>query len=207
MEERKAKVGGCSQPWYITTLVECVRFPQGQLNIGATEVKNYTMESLNVEVQDGTNISQCCEYNYQILDKFCAVQRGVRTHTNGIRQKECNKHTTAALEYAVPCVPLFSHHVRRTLMDAPQCAAFCSENAPNCGAFGKKHRNSISGASRTNPEANHKSAAHCLIRMRRTNFTNCCILFDVRTYTVYRIPGALRAARSVQLRTIACNGI
>ena len=69
----------------VTTLAECVQNPQSQLNIGETEVKDYTQKSLDVissKVQNGTNISQCCEYNNQILDKFCAVQRGVRTHTN-----------------------------------------------------------------------------------------------------------------------------
>ena len=36
-----------------------------------------------------------------------------------------------------------------------------------------------SGTSRTNPEETLKSAACSLIRLWHTNFTNCCILFEV----------------------------
>ena len=71
-------------------------------------------------------------------------------------------------------------------LQSKNCDAFCCENAarsPNCdtfgknrGEFGKMHCNPYS---RTNPEANHKSAACVLIKKRCTNFTNCCILFDV----------------------------
>ena len=61
------------------------------------------------------------------------------------------------------------------------CGAFCHENAvrlPNCGAFGKRCRNSVSGASDTNSEANHKSVA---IKKRHTNVTNVAFFL---TYTV-----------------------
>ena len=55
--------------------------------------------------------------------------------------------------------------------------------SPNYGAFGKNCRNLYPGASNTNPEGNHKSVAHFLIKKWCTNFTNCCILFDAyRTY-------------------------
>ena len=92
------------------------------------------------------------------------------TGTYGIRQKECNKRGAAALENAAPCALLFSHSVCCTLMGvlsckAPQfkdCGTFCRENAallPNCnmfgknrGVFGKTRRNSVFGASLTNPE-------------------------------------------------------
>ena len=49
--------------------------------IGATEFRDYTDDSLdiiNTKVQNGTDIDQCCNYEYQILDKFCARQPRVR---------------------------------------------------------------------------------------------------------------------------------
>lgn len=49
--------------------------------IGATDFKNYTGDCwsvINTEVQNATDINDCCKYKYQILDKFCAVQPEVR---------------------------------------------------------------------------------------------------------------------------------
>ena len=68
---------------------------------------------------------------------------------------------------------------------APQCndcGAFCRKNAarlPNCSTFGKKRRNPYPSASRTNPEANHKSVARVFIKKRQKFGKKCCILFDV----------------------------
>ena len=61
----------------------------------------------------------------------------------------------------------FSNQKRRTLMAALDCGTFCSKNvarSPNCGTFGKNHRNPYLGAFRTNSEANHKSVARFLIK-------------------------------------------
>ena len=44
--------------------------------------------------------------------------------------------------------------------------------------FGKKCRNSVSGASCTNAEANHQSVARFFIKKGCTNYTNCCNLFE-----------------------------
>ena len=92
-----------------------------------------------------------------------------------IGQKECNKRD-------VPCaalIPLYAPHFDSIPESAPSCSApscKASESkdcstfpvkmwrvTPNCGTFCKKHRNTLlTQASRTNPEANHKSVAHCL---------------------------------------------
>ena len=45
-------------------------------SIGATEFLNYTEDSVDMYryVQSVDSPSQCCNYSYQILDKFCARQ-------------------------------------------------------------------------------------------------------------------------------------
>ena len=45
-------------------------------SIGATELLNYTRDSVAMYhyVQQVENLSQCCNYSYQILDRFCARQ-------------------------------------------------------------------------------------------------------------------------------------
>ena len=53
-------------------------------NIGATELLNYTEDTLDMHhyVQNMEDLSQCCNYSYQILDKFCAKQALVRVFYN-----------------------------------------------------------------------------------------------------------------------------
>ena len=46
----------------------------------------------------------------------------ILSYMYSMRQKECNKRATVALENMAPCAPLFFHRVCRTLMAAPQCA-------------------------------------------------------------------------------------
>ena len=50
-------------------------------DVGATELLNYTGDAVNMYnyVQNTIeDLSQCCNYSYQILDKFCARQPMVR---------------------------------------------------------------------------------------------------------------------------------
>ena len=48
-------------------------------DLGATEFINITAEvtALVDSVETITNVSDCCKYNHQILDKFCALQSPV----------------------------------------------------------------------------------------------------------------------------------
>ena len=51
--------------------------------IGATEFRDYTNDSLDIistNVENGTDIDQCCNYKYQILDTYCARQAKVSGH-------------------------------------------------------------------------------------------------------------------------------
>ena len=67
-------------------------------------------------------------------------------------------------------------------MRSPNCSTF----GKNHGVFGRKSRNSVSDTFRTNPEANHKSAVHCLIKLQHTNVINCCILlYCTLMYYIY----------------------
>ena len=68
---------------HLPQCTSCLIFGQSVTNreIGATEFRDYTNDSLdiiNTKVQNGTDIQQCCNYEYQILDKFCARQPQVR---------------------------------------------------------------------------------------------------------------------------------
>ena len=116
----------------------------------------------------------------------------------------------AALRWSHRSATSFSHRARRTSMVAPQCNVFlplcapphfdgrtavqrlvkrrnpcCRENVVKIAArLAKSAAIPYPGASRTNPEANHKSVARFLIKKWRTNFTNCCVLFDAHPYGI-----------------------
>lgn len=51
-------------------------------DLGATEFINITagVKALVDSVQTITNVSDCCKYNHQILDKFCALQSPVSVY-------------------------------------------------------------------------------------------------------------------------------
>ena len=53
-------------------------------DFGATSFDDYTAE-INEIIEGVNNISDikdCCDYEYQILDKFCAVQPAVSIESN-----------------------------------------------------------------------------------------------------------------------------
>ena len=91
-----------------------------------------------------------------------------------------------ATKNMVPCALLFSHRVHYTLMAAPQCAVLKKRRNPWIVAlFAVKMRRVRRIAARLAKITNHKSVARVLIKKRCTDFTNCCILFDVYHMYVY----------------------
>ena len=71
--------------------------------------------------------------NYVCHVFVTAVLKGLRRDTckqglwcmYGIFMSKRMQHAAAALENTSPCVPLFSHRVRHTLMAVPQCTPSC----------------------------------------------------------------------------------
>jgi ATP-binding cassette subfamily A (ABC1) protein 3 len=59
--------------------------------VGATELLNYTKDAIDMYklVQNVESPSQCCNYSYQILDKFCAKQsvENITCEETGFREK------------------------------------------------------------------------------------------------------------------------
>ena len=109
-------------------------------------------------------------------------------NTYGTCQKEYNKRAAVALISAAYRVPCLSLRVRRTLsLFLKVCRLVKCRNPRiavlfpwNRGTFGKKCRNTIFCACHTNPEANHKSATRCLIRLRHAN--RCSIILWVAAH-------------------------
>lgn len=51
-------------------------------SLGATDLYDYTgrvLDLVSSSVQEGRDTQQCCDYPYQMLDKFCASRTFVRT--------------------------------------------------------------------------------------------------------------------------------
>ena len=70
-------------------------------SIGATEFVNYTSDAIDMYsyVQDIVeNPSQCCNYSYQILDKFCARQQMVSN-------EQTSSGSVICICKSVPCRP------------------------------------------------------------------------------------------------------
>ena len=102
------------------------------------------------------------------------------------RLARCTVRRAPCAALSLLCAPYFDAILESVpSCKAPQfldCGAFPVKMwhlLPNCGTFGKKHRNTIFHTRRTNPEANNKSVARFLIKTWHKNVTNCCILFDV----------------------------
>ena len=111
---------------------------------------------------------------------------------------------------------LFSHQKRRALMAAPRtvhclvkrrnirivapfdkdCGTFCRENAAYLAKIVACLAESVAipypSASRTNPEANHKSAVRVFIKKLHTNLINIIVAFfltrTVRTCVLHILP-------------------
>ena len=98
-----------------------------------------------------------------------------------IYKKECNKRSAAALENMAACAPLFSHQKHCTLMSvcyAPIAAPFAVK-MQHVRRIAARLANSATILYPGTSPTNHKSAVQFLIKKWRTNFTNCCILFDM----------------------------
>ena len=103
------------------------------------------------------------------------------------RQKECNERAAAALISAAYCAPRLSLHVRHTLMPFLKVRRLV------------KHRN-------PNPEANHKSVAHFLLKI-------CCAFLIKKKFIklfsyhkFYKLV-AFFLTRTVYIRTLKGKGV
>ena len=165
-------------PWIVRKFVRCAQ---------NTHIHGLRTKSMDFRASGKYGFTVCAAQSVDCANPFFVPNiiytEYVKKNATNVPQRHLKMRCHVRC-FLSPCVSHFDGHaaVRHLVKRSnPWIAA----RLLKCGTLRKKCRNSTtSGASSTYPEANHKSAAHCLIKLRSPNFTNC-ILFYIYHIRIY----------------------